>query len=161
MKKRGVDLQRHYRQAFDYWTRLLPNRPRYVVLCNFDQFRVYDFETQMDTPVDALDVTELPARWGPLAFLFPGDHKPTFKTTASPSPAKPPTPWPPASNASSAPTARRPCPAPWPSVSPSKCSWPCSPKTSACSKNISSPTSSTSATAPPKPTTSSAACSPP
>src|ERR1039458_7488107 len=78
MKKRGVDLQRHYRQAFDYWTRLVPNRPRYVVLCNFDQFRVYDFETQMDTPVDTLPIAELPARWGPLAFLFPGDHKPTF-----------------------------------------------------------------------------------
>ena len=78
MKKRGVDLQRHYRQAFDYWTRLVPNRPRYVVLCNFDQFRVYDFETQMDAPVDTLPIAELPARWGPLAFLFPGDHKPTF-----------------------------------------------------------------------------------
>ncbi len=78
MKKRGVDLQRHYRQAFDYWTRLVPNRPRYVVLCNFDQFRVYDFETQMDTPVDTLAITELSTRWGPLAFLFPGDHKPTF-----------------------------------------------------------------------------------
>ena len=34
MKKRGTDLQRHYRQAFDYWIRLVPNRPRYVVLCN-------------------------------------------------------------------------------------------------------------------------------
>src|ERR1035441_4003932 len=78
MKKRGVDLQRHYRQAFDYWTRLVPNRPRYVVLCNFDQFRVYDFETQMDAPVDTLPIAELPTRWGPLAFLFPGDHKPTF-----------------------------------------------------------------------------------
>ena len=78
MKRRGVDLQRHYRQAFDYWSRLVPNRPRYVVLCNFDQFRVYDFETQMDTPVDTLAITELPTRWGPLAFLFPGDHKPTF-----------------------------------------------------------------------------------
>ena len=32
MKKRGVDLQRRYRQAFDYWTRLVPNGPRYVVL---------------------------------------------------------------------------------------------------------------------------------
>jgi hypothetical protein len=39
MKRRGTDLQRHYRQAFDYWTRLVPNRPRYVVLCNFDEFR--------------------------------------------------------------------------------------------------------------------------
>ena len=41
MKKRGTDLQKHYRQAFDYWTRLVPNRPRYVVLCNFDEFRVF------------------------------------------------------------------------------------------------------------------------
>ena len=38
MKKRGTDLSRHYRQAFDYWTRLVPNRPRYVILCNFDTF---------------------------------------------------------------------------------------------------------------------------
>ena len=35
MKKRGADLSRHYRQAFEYWTRLVPGRPRYVVLCNF------------------------------------------------------------------------------------------------------------------------------
>jgi hypothetical protein len=28
MKKRGEDLTRHYRQAFDYWTRLVPGRPR-------------------------------------------------------------------------------------------------------------------------------------
>ena len=51
MKKRGENLQKHYRQAFDYWTRLVPNRPRYVVLCNFDEFRVYDFETDLDTLV--------------------------------------------------------------------------------------------------------------
>jgi hypothetical protein len=78
MKKRGVDLRRHYRQAFDYWTRLVPGRPRYVVLCNFDEFWVYDFETQMDTPVDQLTVEELPRRYGPLAFLFPNREKPTF-----------------------------------------------------------------------------------
>ena len=48
MKKRGTDLQKHYRQAFDYWTRLVPNRPRYVVLCNFDEFRVYDFDTDCE-----------------------------------------------------------------------------------------------------------------
>src|SRR6185369_5904110 len=28
MKKRGQELSRHYRQAFDYWMRLTPNRPR-------------------------------------------------------------------------------------------------------------------------------------
>ena len=27
MKKQGEDLGRHYRQAFDYWTRVVPNRP--------------------------------------------------------------------------------------------------------------------------------------
>lgn len=78
MKRRGEDLSRHYRQAFDYWTRLVPGRPRYVVLCNFDDLWVYDFETQMDTPVDKVSVQELPDRYGPLAFLFPVHEKPTF-----------------------------------------------------------------------------------
>jgi type II restriction/modification system DNA methylase subunit YeeA len=78
MKRRGEDLRRHYRQAFDYWTRLVPGRPRYVILCNFDEFWVYDFETQMDTPVDQLTIEELPRRYGPLAFLFPNREKPTF-----------------------------------------------------------------------------------
>jgi hypothetical protein len=52
MKKRGTDLAKHYRQAFDYWTRLVPGRPQYVVLCNFDEFRIYDFNTQLDEPKD-------------------------------------------------------------------------------------------------------------
>jgi len=63
MKRRGADLSRHYRQAFDYWTRLVPGRPRYAVLCNFDEFSIYDFETQMDTPVDQVTLAELPERW--------------------------------------------------------------------------------------------------
>ena len=44
MKKRGADLSKHYRQAFDYWVRLVPDRPQYVVLCNFDEFRVYEID---------------------------------------------------------------------------------------------------------------------
>jgi SAM-dependent methyltransferase len=78
MKKRGEDLGRHYRQAFDYWVRLVPNRPRYVMLCNFDEFWVYDFETQMDTPLDEVPIAQLPDRYGPLAFLFPTGDKPVF-----------------------------------------------------------------------------------
>jgi type II restriction/modification system DNA methylase subunit YeeA len=78
MKKRGEDLSRHYRQAFDYWTRLVPGRPRYVVLCNFDDFWIYDFETQMDTPVDTVPLVSLPSRYGPLAFLFPTPETPIF-----------------------------------------------------------------------------------
>ena len=38
MKKGGEDLTRHYRQAFEYWIDLVPDRPHYVVLCNFDEF---------------------------------------------------------------------------------------------------------------------------
>jgi type II restriction/modification system DNA methylase subunit YeeA len=79
MKKRGENLQKHYRQAFDYWTRLVPNRPRYVVLCNFDEFRVYDFDTDLDTPKDTVALQDLPQRWGALAFLAPGSPKPTFE----------------------------------------------------------------------------------
>lgn len=79
MKKRGADLGKHYRQAFEYWTRLVPGRPRYVVLCNFDEFRVFDFETQMDAPVDQLKLAELPQRWGPLAFLFAKPETPVFQ----------------------------------------------------------------------------------
>ncbi len=78
MKKRGEDLSRHYRQAFDYWTRLVPGRPHYVVLCNFDEFWVYDFDTQLDTPVDKVPIKELPDRFGPLAFLFPTHETPIF-----------------------------------------------------------------------------------
>ena len=78
MKRRGVDLSKHYRQAFDYWSHLVPNRPRYVVLCNFDEFWVYDFETQMDEPLDKVKLQDLAETWGPLAFLFRDKLEPTF-----------------------------------------------------------------------------------
>jgi hypothetical protein len=45
MKKRGTDLRRTYRQAFDYWTRLVPGRPNYVILSIFDEFWGYDFDS--------------------------------------------------------------------------------------------------------------------
>lgn len=78
MKKRGVNLQLHLSQAFHYWERLCPNRPRYVVLCNFDEFRIYDFDQQVDAPVDAVTTRELPEHYGPLRFLEPGTPKPVF-----------------------------------------------------------------------------------
>jgi len=36
MKSRGKKLERHYDQIFDYWTHIVPHRPPYVILCNFD-----------------------------------------------------------------------------------------------------------------------------
>lgn len=78
MKKRGEDLSKHYSQAFTYWTRLVPGRPQYVVLCNFDEFWIYDFNSQMDSPVDKVRLNELPERFGPLAFLFAEASVPVF-----------------------------------------------------------------------------------
>ncbi len=79
MKKRGTVLSKHYRQAFDYWTRLVPNRPRFVVLCNFDEFEVYDFENQMDSPVGTVRLADLADDYGPLKFLLPGQPEPIFE----------------------------------------------------------------------------------
>lgn len=78
MKKRGENLAKHYRQAFSDWTRLVPNRPNYVILCNFDEFWIYDFDTQMDSPVDKVPLVDLHKRWGPLAFLFVKPETPRF-----------------------------------------------------------------------------------
>ncbi len=79
MKKRGADLTKHYRQAFDYWAYLVPDRPRYVVLGNFDEFWVYDFNTQLNTPVDKVPVNKLATRYGALSFLFPEPETPVFR----------------------------------------------------------------------------------
>ena len=78
MKKRGVKLQLHFRQAFDYWINLVPDRPRYVVLCNFDEFWVYDFDKQIDQPVDVVATRDLPRRYLSLAFLFLEQPSPLF-----------------------------------------------------------------------------------
>ena len=62
MKSRGVKLSKHYQQTFDYWLNLVPHRPPYVVLCNFDEFWVYDFNVQNYEPVDRFQAGELAAR---------------------------------------------------------------------------------------------------
>jgi type II restriction/modification system DNA methylase subunit YeeA len=78
MKKAGEQLGRHYDQALEYWFRAVPDRPRYVVLCNFDEFWVYDFNHQIDEPVDRVPLDELPRRWEGLAFLLPEEARPAF-----------------------------------------------------------------------------------
>ncbi len=78
MKKRGEKLARHYRQAFEYWLDLVPNRPQYVILCNFDEFWIYDLNHQLDEPMDRVKLEELPERYTALNFLFPTQRKPLF-----------------------------------------------------------------------------------
>lgn len=79
MKRKGEDLSRHLLQAFKYWEELVPGRPRYVVLCNFDEFRVYDFDQDIHQPQDTVLIDDLPERYGPLNFLWPTNEKPLFK----------------------------------------------------------------------------------
>jgi len=78
MKKRGADLTKHYSQAFDYWQRAVPNRPRYVMLCNFDEFWVYDFDTQIDTPIDTVALEQLPERVATFGFMEVQERKSVF-----------------------------------------------------------------------------------
>jgi hypothetical protein len=78
MKKRGEKLLLHHRQAFDYWIHAVPNRPRYVILSNFDEFWIYDFDKQLDEPVDIVRLDDLPRRYTALNFLFPDEPEPIF-----------------------------------------------------------------------------------
>lgn len=78
MKTRDERLERHYHQAFEYWGRLVPHRPRWVVLCNFDELWIYDFNTQIDEPVDKILTVDLPHQAGALSFLKPINEDPVF-----------------------------------------------------------------------------------
>ncbi|MBC5795054.1 MULTISPECIES: DNA methyltransferase [unclassified Sphaerospermopsis] len=78
MKKRGEKLERHYQQAFEYWLELVPHRPQYVILCNFDEFWIYDFDIQLQEPLDKVTLEDLQNRYTVLNFLFPENRKPLF-----------------------------------------------------------------------------------
>lgn len=79
MKKRGAKLQLHYRQAFEYWLNAVPNRPRYVILCNFDEFWIYDFDRQLNEPVDRVALSEIHQRYPAFNFMFSVEKAPIFE----------------------------------------------------------------------------------
>jgi type II restriction/modification system DNA methylase subunit YeeA len=78
MKKRGENLSKHYKQAFDYWLNAVPNRPRFVVICNFDEFYIYDFDKQLNDPVDRIKIGDLPKLYPAFNFLFQEEKEPVF-----------------------------------------------------------------------------------
>jgi tetratricopeptide (TPR) repeat protein len=89
MKSRGEKLEEHIQQAREYWDELKP-QPRYVVLCNFDEFWIYDTTLQIEEPVNRVKLEELPQRYAALNFLFPGnsavdDHRGNFYENIPPS----------------------------------------------------------------------------
>lgn len=79
MKKSGEDLSIHYQQAFSYWQQLVPNRPRYVILCNFDEFWIYDFDLAIYEPLEKIELKDLANRKEALSFLLPVEKKPLFR----------------------------------------------------------------------------------
>lgn len=82
MKKRGSNLlDREYRtQAERYYIRIKKDdRPRYVILCNFDQFHIYDFDNQPDDPVDVVLLEDLPRKISAFTFIDSKVLKPIFQ----------------------------------------------------------------------------------
>ncbi len=74
MKKKDIkDLESHLKQARDYWDNLKPSvdigpgcrKPRYVILCNFERFVIYDEFNK----VDEVTIDELPERYTCMSFL--------------------------------------------------------------------------------------------
>ena len=77
MKKRGEDLSKHYAQAVTYWMQL--QCPSYVMLCNFDEFWIYDFRKQSEEPIEKVSLERLPERVGAFTFMNPElDRVPVF-----------------------------------------------------------------------------------
>jgi SAM-dependent methyltransferase len=78
MKSRGEKLEKYYDQAFDYWSHIVPHRPPFVILCNFDEFWIYDFNTQLFDPVERVALRDLPQSISAFNFLLPAPKKPIF-----------------------------------------------------------------------------------
>jgi hypothetical protein len=78
MKSRGEKLERNYDQAFDYWTHIVPRRPPYLFLCNFDEFWIYVFNQQLFDSVERIWLRDLAASAASFGFLLPREQTPIF-----------------------------------------------------------------------------------
>ncbi len=77
LKSRGEPLQKHFNQVLEYWNTICP-KLKYMVLCNFDEFWIYDPNVQMYDPIHILKTKDLLRDWQALAFLLPKEEKPVF-----------------------------------------------------------------------------------
>ncbi len=70
-KSRGLDLTKAYMQVSEYYDKLKTDKPRYIVLCNFDELWLYDIANPLDIKEHKCALTDLPknAEW--LDFLAP------------------------------------------------------------------------------------------
>jgi hypothetical protein len=78
MKTKGTHLERSHSQAFEYWKYLTPNRPSWVVLCNFEEFWIYDFNRLVEEPMEKVSLEGLQRHFESLSFLKPDEEEPIF-----------------------------------------------------------------------------------
>ena len=79
MKKKSIkNLEVHLQQATDYWMNIIPKpgvqKPRYIILCNFETFRIYDEFTF----VDEIPLDKMLDRISAFNFLLKNPSKPIF-----------------------------------------------------------------------------------
>ena len=70
-KSRGLDLNKAYKQVSEYYDKLKTDKPRYIVLCNFNELWLYDIANPLDIKEHKCLLTDLSknAEW--LDFLAP------------------------------------------------------------------------------------------
>lgn len=87
MKKRTVkNLESHFSQVRDYWVEMNPEKaigpgaqkPKYIILCNFDRFLIY----QHLSLVDDIPLTQFVDRASAFNFLLPDPKEPIFHNNA-------------------------------------------------------------------------------
>lgn len=75
-KSRGVDLHKAYAQVSGYYDKLNTNeKPRYIVLSNFDEIWLYDIANPLDVKTYKCDLSELPSNAEWLSFLSPDSQQ--------------------------------------------------------------------------------------
>ena len=84
MKKRSEkNLEKHFEQVKNYWIEMDPNtviregarRPNYIILCNFDEFIIYN-EINL---ADKIDINDLSSRISAFNFMYPDGKQPNFR----------------------------------------------------------------------------------
>jgi len=83
MKKRGEKLAKHFPQLRGYWLDTKGWRAKYLVLCNFEEFWVYDTDVNTNDPVEKFRTEDIVSRWSSLGFLFPEEQRPLFENNAT------------------------------------------------------------------------------
>src|SRR5206468_4331119 len=70
-------LSLHLEQAKNYWMDLTP-KPPYVLLCNFDEFWIYNFNKKVYEPLDKIPLEKIAAHKEAFNFLTPQQYTPVF-----------------------------------------------------------------------------------